>query len=145
MAAAIFDKIRPNNYAQTEKGSDTSNHDLYCRMWCLPRMQPHGMGTILYNNTIIQRDRSSRILTESEKEKNCLLMGLAMPRSGATVGGGGGDQRLSWSYQCSLFMFMNLNEWSIGTQNKKSAIEIDLSIWREEIGNTNRLVNLAGR
>jgi hypothetical protein len=29
---------------------------------------------------------------------------------------------------------------------KKSAIEIDLSIfWREEIGNRNRLVNLAGR
>jgi hypothetical protein len=67
-------------------------------------------------------------------------MGLAMPRSGATVCGGGGDQRLSWSYQCSLFMFMNLNEWSIGTQKKKSAIEIDSSIWREEIGNRNRLV-----
>ena len=28
---------------------------------------------------------------------------------------------------------------------KKSAIEIDSSIWREEIVNRNRLVNLAGR
>jgi hypothetical protein len=28
---------------------------------------------------------------------------------------------------------------------KKSAIEIDQSIWREEIGNRNRLDNLAGR
>ena len=30
-------------------------------------------------------------------------------------------------------------------RNQKSAIGIDLSIWREEIGNRNRLVNLAGR
>ena len=28
---------------------------------------------------------------------------------------------------------------------KKSAIEIDSSIWREVIGNRNRLLNLAGR
>jgi hypothetical protein len=28
---------------------------------------------------------------------------------------------------------------------KKSAIEIDSSIWREKIGNRNRLFNLAGR
>ena len=42
--------------------------------------------------------------------------------------------------------------WSISMKiergqfgGKKSAIEIDSSIWREEIGNRNRLVNLAGR
>ena len=34
---------------------------------------------------------------------------------------------------------------NLAGRNQKSAIEIDLSIWREEIGNRNRLVNLAGR
>ena len=35
--------------------------------------------------------------------------------------------------------------YSVGFGGKKSAIEIDSSIWREEIGNGNLLGNLAGR
>ena len=35
--------------------------------------------------------------------------------------------------------------WYVVPTTKLSAIEIDSSIWREEIGNRNRLIDLAGR
>ena len=66
----------------------------------------------------------------------CGTLFSSREREIVVVLGAGGAANGSWAWDFDI----------MGRDGrKKSTIEIDSSIWREEIGNRNRLVNLAGR